>query len=622
MGLRPRRTDAARVAAVLLLASLLAPGGATAAAAPAVDYLYADANEGGASGGHVAIRFGDEVFHYEYRAPGMIRLRRDDFEGMRHRYTILDNRTLVLHRIPVSEDTFRRLHDEFARRHIAQEQDLRTHDALIADRRLLETLQARLAGHSMPDPPVLEGVGFFFDEARAPELDVVTRADGPPALVALRDRVGTAHGTGFVDEAMRRLARELSALVPGRGVAERYQDLLVALLALEVLRDARPLREGSLAAAPGPALEGADLELVGRLGEALAGSLVRLVRSDRPDRGYALLIGMARLVALDETRRTGRWTFLDAFAPDAPSIPASQLRGRSRLTQALLDEARDDFAAARLRIDARSASRPGFPERDFVELEAAGNRLGEIAAADGSRAMRLESGLRLPSREAVLAVPPLPPMALDELDGELTRAREREEAYEAELRRLYGYDLIGRNCVTEIFRTIDAALAPTPPDAEGARRESTTRLGGHVDVEGTLNFIPTVSAHAVRDTYAIAETIEIPSYRLAGLARLARREGLLRVRARESNTVTSTLYQRNPADSAFLFFTDDTVATRPLLGAVNLVVGLGVSAAGVFTMVVDGGDLLRSGLKGVLFSLPEMAFFNIRKGSLIYAPRH
>jgi hypothetical protein len=130
-----------------------------------------------------------------------------------------------------------------------------------------------------------------------------------------------------------------------------------------------------------------------------------------------------------------------------------------------------------------------------------------------------------------------------------------------------------------------------------------------------------VSARAVRETYAVSETIEIPSYRLAGLARLARSEGALRVRARESNTLTSTLYRRNPADSAFLFFTDDTVATRPLLGAVNVVAGLGASVAGVFTLAVDRGDLLRAGLRGVLFSLPELAFFNIRKGSLLFAPR-
>ena len=617
--MRPRRARSARLAAVLFLAALPAPAGA--AAAPVVDYLYADANEGSASGGHVAIRFGDEVFHYEYRAPRMIRLRRDDFDGMRYRYTILDNRNLVLHRIPVSEDTYRRLRDEFARRHLVQEQRLRTHESLSGDRRLLTALEARLAGRPASEPLVLEGVGFFFEEARAPRLEPGPAPAGATALGVLHDRVEGAYGSGFVAEMMRQLAAELLALAPAGGVAERYHDLLVTLLALEVLRDARPLRPGSLMAAAGPPLEDAELEAVDRLLEALEASLTRLVRSERPDRGYPLLLGMARLVALAETRRSGRWTLLDAFAPDAPSIPASELRGRSMLTRALLEEAREDFSAARARIAARSGAGAAFPEREFTELEAAGNRVGEITVAmGGARAMRLPSGLRVPMREAVLAEPPMLPLAVSELDRYLAHARARELAHEAELQDLYGYDLIGRNCVTEIFRTIDAALAPVA-DVEAARRESITRLGGHVDVGGTLNFIPTVSARAVRETYAVSETIEIPSYRLAGLARLARSEGALRVRARESNTLTSTLYQRNPADSAFLFFTDDTVATRPLLGAINVVAGLGASVVGVFTLAVDRGDLLRAGLRGVLFSLPELAFFNIRKGSLIYAPR-
>jgi hypothetical protein len=177
--------------------------------------------------------------------------------------------------------------------------------------------------------------------------------------------------------------------------------------------------------------------------------------------------------------------------------------------------------------------------------------------------------------------------------------------------------------VTEIFRTIDVALAATlsNPDAEAIRRESTRRLGGYVEVDYTFTFIPATSALAVGDAYAVAETIDVPSYRLAALGRMYRQDNAARVYLRESNTLTSTLYRRNPSDSAFLFFTDDMIAIRPLLGAVNIVAGLGVSAAGLFALPIDGGDLLRAGLRGVLFSLPELAFFNIRKGSLIFAPR-
>ena len=132
---------------------------------------------------------------------------------------------------------------------------------------------------------------------------------------------------------------------------------------------------------------------------------------------------------------------------------------------------------------------------------------------------------------------------------------------------------------------------------------------------GPLNFIPAISAVSVQSTYAVSDVDEVPSYRKARLARMYAGENPVWVYLRESNTLTSTLYRREPDDSAFLFFTDDTIAARPVLGALNLVAGLGVAAAGLAMLPVDRGDLLRAGLRGALFSVPELAFFNIRKGS-------
>jgi hypothetical protein len=96
-------------------------------------------------------------------------------------------------------------------------------------------------------------------------------------------------------------------------------------------------------------------------------------------------------------------------------------------------------------------------------------------------------------------------------------------------------------------------------------------------------------------------------------------ENALWVFLRESNVVTSTLYRVQPRDSIFLFFTDDLVAPRPLFGAVNLVTGLAASAIGLTTWPLDGGETLWAGLRGTLFSLPELVFHNIRKGS--FEPR-
>ncbi|TME78459.1 MAG: hypothetical protein E6I48_00380, partial [Chloroflexi bacterium] len=85
--------------------------------------------------------------------------------------------------------------------------------------------------------------------------------------------------------------------------------------------------------------------------------------------------------------------------------------------------------------------------------------------------------------------------------------------------------------------------------------------------------------------------------------------------------LTSTIYPRNTDDSFFLLFTDDVVTPRPLFGTVNLAAGLGAAVVGVPLLPFDGGHTLMAGLRGAVFSLPELAFVNLRKGSFDHVPR-
>jgi len=602
----------------VLLASLLAAAPAWAWA-PRLEYIYADSNEGGASGGHAGLRFGDQVFHFEYVSP-LVQMRRDAFDALRFRYTILDNRSLSLHRLAVTPETYQHLLDAFTQRYFDQEHRLATQRGLTADRRLLETLLVRRRGQAGEQPFAVEAAGYFFETAR---LEAPPPAgEGSSALADLRARVAEANGAGFIVGLEARVTEELLTLDPAReGLADRYRHGLSALLALDVLRHARPLRPALLVHG-GPVLDGADLGMLDPLARALEASLVRLVRSSRPDWGFPLLVGMARLAALDESRRLGRWVFLDVFPADAAVVSVEAVRRRAQATGALLDEARRDFTAARVRLVPRAESDGLFPELAFATLEQAGNRLIEIAGAlDGTRAMRLPFGLGVPARRARVDDLPDPLAASDALARALEQARAREDAHAAQLEARDGYNVVTRNCVTEIFRTIEAGLLAAEPPGTTAREASERRLGGYVAVDGTLNFIPATSSESVKAAYTVAENAEIPSYRLAALAAMYRRDNRVQVYLRESNTLTSTLYVPHPEDSAFLFFTDDALPVRPLLGAANLVTGLGVTAAGLFTVAADHGATLRAGLRGMLFSLPELVFFNIRKGSLLYAPR-
>jgi hypothetical protein len=193
----------------------------------------------------------------------------------------------------------------------------------------------------------------------------------------------------------------------------------------------------------------------------------------------------------------------------------------------------------------------------------------------------------------------------------LVAARSRELSAAEELGAVYGYDLFSQNCVSAIFDTLESALP---------QHEVADRLGGEVALRNTLNFIPRVSIGAVERNYRVSERGEIPSLRRTELAAMYARENSTRVYLRESNTLTSTIYRDNPRDGFFVFFTDDTIWTRPIYGAVNFVAGLGQALVGLVRAPFVGPRELLAGAEGALFSLPELFFVNFRKGSLDYGP--
>ena len=605
---------------------LLAMSSGPAAAEPPrfVDYLYINASEGSASGGHVALRFGDQVFHFEHRSPGILVLARAPFERFRHLYGDLENRTIRVSRIPVSGETYDLLLAQFSRHHIVQHQRLEVFAAARDDRTLLEALRE----HGVVP---IDGVGIFVEPADT-GIDASDRA---PALDALRAGVAARYGPEFIADRIAELTASLAALEPDSspstvaaedeirppsyGFSARFHDLSQSLAALDVLDAARQLRPDAIRSGSArlPLKPGEAAHLT-RLADVLEESLVRLMDSTRPDWGLSMLLGMARLIALRETVATGHWQFLDSFPADAAVLPAIRTsRRRIHLTQIRADN-RTRFEIERASLLEAVDRADAFPEIDYARLESAANRWLEVSQAlDEGRPLRVHAGVLLPDRPGPLPARRMPSYDAVSLAKAVETADREEARLAVTLERDYPYNLITRNCVSEIFREMDVALAraANTDDEAAIREESIRRLGGHVAMVASLNFVPRISAAVVEDTYTVAERLRVESYRERRLSEMRRDENALVVFLRESNVITSTLYRAQPRDSIFLFFTDDQVVPRPLFGAVNLLTGLGASAVGVAMLPVDGGETLWAGLRGALFSLPELVFHNIRKGT-------
>jgi hypothetical protein len=618
-----------RVSGRLRLAALAAAGvlgAAPASARPALDYLAIRGNEGGSAGGHAAIRFGAETFHFE-NEDGLLRLKREDSLRFQHVYRTLQNRDIELSRVPVSRESYRLLRDRFRRRALVQERQLAIQAELESDARLLEALRGA-------DPGVeVAGAGFF--DVDAGSLADADAADGE--LAGLRRRIGSLHGEGFlarrraeIDLALGRLAPET---VPSDEIAlalDRYPDppvsysrrtenALAARIALELLARPRPLRPEALARGSQTlALDPGERERLQAVSAGLRESMARLAASRREDWGYPLLLGMARLAALETAIRTQRLVLLDPYPAQSRRLEITPLR-RSLLPD-LLAEAQADLTAARERLRAAD----GWDEADWNALEAAAARWLELRGAmAGATSIRVQAGPLLPEARARVSLSPRPAAPPE---AAVARVRASADRYRDRLEHLYRYDLVRRNCVSEIFRTLEAGLAQDAPADDAAalrdfvREESTRRLGGHVDPVAWFNFIPFVSSHRVRSSWSVSERASLPSYRHHRLAEMEASEPWLWVALRESNVLTARSHRASDGEGFFLFFTDGAAPARPLLGALNLGAGLLRSAVAIAELPFDGGRALRAGLTGVVFSLPELVFQNIRKGYNDYVP--
>ncbi|HEX5068448.1 MAG TPA: hypothetical protein VFY49_20165 [Myxococcota bacterium] len=519
-------------------------------------------------------------------------------------------------RLGVGEETARLLRDGFAARERAAERQRDRLALLRAERALL----AQVASDAPALAVAVPAAGLFVASAPASPP-----AHPSAALARLRARIEAVHGAGFVAARIAALrdarARLVPQPLPALGAldldsepalldtfASRQADLAAAQTAFELLRDAAPLREDALAPADPAAapLSAAERRALCDFAGALEPELAVLAGSRRPDLGAALLLGAARLLALDQSCASGELLVLDATAgSDAMPLPAPQ-------PDALALLQRDaDLALARAR---RVFVGRAFDVRRLSDLEAASARSAWLRRAAGSGVLRVSDDRPVPGRAAPRTDVPRPPIARADLDVALAQAQLRQREAEQAIAALAAYDLTARNCVTELLRTANHALGDAPA-------EITARLGGYLDADAPGLFVPFVSASAVRAHYRVVRETEIPSLRALRVAELAAREGGLATALREVSPLTARSYAPATADSPFLFFADRAPALRPLFGVANLATGAGASLVGLASAPFDAGRRLEAGLRGMLWSLPEFAFVSVRKGTNEYVSR-
>lgn len=597
--------------ALTLFVLLLACTGAQGRQPPRLEYLYMDANVGSSSGGHVALKLGDAIYHFQYFPDGLFRIVRDDWNHFRYLYNDLENRTIRSAGVEVTPAVYQQVRGRLNRLYLIQNAHLNVLAGLKTDVDLFESLQ------NGTDSLDLRGAGLFDSDRREDR-----HAQSLRALVHRRQ------GRGFLDDAIRRIEHRLRTYAPdppdltgvrvsrtrlpdlGRSVSQRYLELLLQREALTLLAQAGPLRADGIidpiqcgGDACGGGLSNAERGSLRAYLDTLETAVLQLQDSVRPDKGFPMLLAMARYQVVQRSLESNRLLVLDPFSAQATTIPVATVQRKRALLQRLADRAQDDFVSTRRRVFARA----DLDEAAYNGLENSAARYYELRRGIArNRSIRVEQGRLIPALAKPVAAfrSAVPSTALE------TRravAERNYHYYRHALESRYAFRLLSGNCATELMRAVNGAFS--------GDTERVTAIGGRLRPGEALTFIPFRLFDEVQNRFRVTDVSRFPAYRKRRLADLYRTGDPAAVYLREFNTLTSTLYRNVDEDGAFLLFTDDVFWPRPIYGALNLAYGLVNAGAGIVTAPFEGDKRIRQGARGALFSLPELFFFNIRKGS-------
>ncbi len=556
-----------------------------------IDFLYINANAGEAAGGHTALRLGDSVFHYQFFPDASFLLVRESWESFRFLYNDLHNRSIAIASLPLDTEVAVKIRNHFTELLVEQQQFF---DELVTLQKEEQLVEQFLDGRTEFS---VDCLGFFIQN------QTVAVQSG------IRQMIETEWGANFLEDSFVESDRDLQRAIAAVNSGGRPENTLTEALAwregLRVLLRGTELdrqalipplpEEGMLSVA-----EKSGLENVAR---QLTISIVGLLHSSRPDRGETLLLQIARYQAVTHSLATGQLFTLDPFFADVREVELTdeEMEGQrlTTLQNALLQQ-----AARRRELFFQEEQ---YPEIACSLLETSRAMAWELAQVhEGQRRVRILTRVTLPTRPGVVI--------LNSLEGNrdillLTAGRLEDEIEVLERKRgeRYGYNLFSRNCATELVRSLNSTF----PDPDSGR----IALGGWLEADDGLLFVPFLFYERSVSAYSLEDEHFLPARRLRNLETLYDRESDLLVWLRESNTLTSTLYDSRIKDTPFLFFTDDSLLLRPLQGVLNVGYAALYGVAGIATLPLDGGKRLNQSVRGIFYSLPELAFGNIRKGS-------
>ncbi|TGK00328.1 hypothetical protein EHQ53_04350 [Leptospira langatensis] len=596
---------------VCILLFLLLPYSSLLSKDITFDFIYVDANTGQSSGGHSAVRMDDTVFHFQYYPDGIFRIVKESYDRFSYSYNIYSNRTSKIAKISMFADELEKIRDAFEKVSIIQFKHLKNLESIRRDISFLKEIES-------PNKQVrIKGLGYFQAGSKS------------SILLALKEEMDRKKGKGWLGRSRTKLKNEISNSIEDKqfelesplpkveektypfykgGVSAWFIPRLEKLSVLEILDGGFGLNQDAIFSSASYPLDPQEKEKLTALRDSLLSSVVDLLEEDSADWGRPVITSLARLLVLEKSIEHGRLYYLTSFPETSESISPETFKEHKEFvkqSQKVLLGAAKNYREEVFKSDTLS-------EDQYQTLEDLENRDWELRTGMQRGISIRNTFEKLSPDLAGTFLYSFPVPEKEKIDLLISRAEEKEEEYYDSLKSFYDFKLVGRNCTSEIFDVLASNLS---------EKEYRDSLGENINPHRSLAFVPFIAYDTVLRNWHIKHLETEFSYRKSELIRMYDTgSDKWYIYFREANTLTSSVYRSNEDDPSFLFFTDDLFLLRPVYGVLNLGWGLGNSVLGIFTLPFDKGKRIQNGLQSAFFSLPELVFFNIRKGSFPNAP--
>ena len=559
-----------------------------------------DANTGQSSGGHTGLKIGQYIYHFQYFDDKIFHIVRENWNEFKYIYNSLDNRNIIKREFLLNKENYEKIRSYLNEFYLIQQKQLEILGYLKKDILFLEGLKSNSSVN-------ITGLGYF-----SPIIDSKNKlfnlSPSESKIANTQLRVNNSSISELTYKEINNFKLSKIDYIFSQDIfSQNIEDLLQTRMALFCILNKCELEESSFIKIDSYVTSKDKNKILSKWKVVLPilyQSIINQIKNIKEKSNKNLLISVLRYYYIKKSIETN-----SIYIPDCYNYNSNIIENENAEDIIFVEFKKSIMILFKKGIE-NYLKNDFYSEEDFTYLEDSSNRMLEISSIQSTKnQFRINYNILYPSKEKNIILDEYL-NSTDNLSKNLKSAKLNYENFYNKMKILYPFDLIRENCTTELFTTLNRLT-------NNNQKESIDLLGGFINSKNNFTFIPFVADFKVGSYYKTKTKEEIDSYRLRSKSQLKNHHFPFWIDLKESNTITSSIYKFNSNDSFFIFFTDDTIILRPILGSVNLIGGLGQLTLGIFTLPFDNGKNFKRGVEGSLFSLPELFFFNIRKGSFI-----